>query len=167
MMSLKVWFLLVSSSTILMFVTLFFLFPSSTNKHMTDVDVTPPSPNACSYLPALLNGSPTFVTSNISFASSSSVMFPATSAASSILKTASTRSPLWLWGQACLVGGAWRSGRSMPHRLTKHEPNDGKQFFYRRMECLTKAVVLCCVTFPRVTAEPPNAKTNSHTGYTF
>ena len=66
MMSLKVWFLLVSSSTILMFVTLFFLFPSSTNKHMTDVDVTPPSPNACSYLPALLNGSPTFVTLNIS-----------------------------------------------------------------------------------------------------
>ena len=85
MMSLKVWFLLVSSSTILMFVTLFFLFPSSTNKHMTDVDVTPPSPNACSYLPALLNGSPTFVTSNISFASSSWVMFPATLAASSVL----------------------------------------------------------------------------------
>jgi len=90
MMSLKVWFLLVSSSTILMFVTLFFLFPSSTNKHMTDVDVTPPSPNACSYLPALLNGSPTFVTSNISFASSSWVMFPATLAASSVL--ASTQS---------------------------------------------------------------------------
>lgn len=33
---------------------------------MTYVDVTPPSPNASSYLPAVLYGYPTFVTSIIS-----------------------------------------------------------------------------------------------------
>merc|ERR1719305_162411 len=44
----------------------FFPFPSSTNKCMKDIDVTPPSPDACSYLPAALNGYPTFVTSIIS-----------------------------------------------------------------------------------------------------
>jgi hypothetical protein len=45
-----------------------FPFPSSTNKRMTYVDVTPPSPNASSYLPAVLNGYLTFVTSIISTA---------------------------------------------------------------------------------------------------
>jgi len=48
-----------------MFVILFFLLVSSTNKRMTDVDETPPSSNACSCLPAFLNGYPTFVTSII------------------------------------------------------------------------------------------------------
>ena len=37
-------------------------FDPSPNKRMTDVDVTPPSSNACSCLPANLNGYPTFVT---------------------------------------------------------------------------------------------------------
>jgi len=32
---------------------------------MTDVDVTPPSPNATSHLPTFLKGHPTFATSNL------------------------------------------------------------------------------------------------------